>query len=157
MKIDKSKINHIVALALISMFIFVFYSFDNIANYIKNGFISEILFLLFYVFSLVFISLYTLKNQLKIEFAVFLIFSLVISNILVIEFFLFIGDPFGILNQKAEYYMNHALFNLFEPYDVAPSILGRIVLHIAPIIPCLIWIAVYNKKGFHYAEKTRNV
>ncbi len=76
MKIDKSKISHIVALISIAMFIFVFYSFDNIANYIKYDFISEILFLLLYIFFLVFISLYTLKNHLKIEFAVFLFFLL---------------------------------------------------------------------------------
>ena len=96
MKIDKSKISHIVALISIAMFIFVFYSFDKIANHIKYDFISEIVFLLLYIFFLVFISLYTLKNHLKIEFAVFLIFSFVISNIWVIETFLFFGDSFGI-------------------------------------------------------------
>lgn len=140
MKIDKSKLRHIVALVSIAMFIFVFYSFDNIANCIKYDFISEILFLLLYIFFLVFISLYTLKNHLKIEFVVFLIFSIVVSNIWVIESFLFCGDLLGILDQKQEYYMNHALFKLFEPYDLAPSIFGRIVLHIAPIIPFVILI-----------------
>lgn len=156
MKTDQSKISHIVALASIAMFIFVFYSFDNIANYIKYDFISEIVFLLLYVFFLVFISLYTLKNHLKIEFAVFFIFSIVISNILVIEAFLFFGDSFGVLNQKAEYYMNHILFKLFEPYNLAPSILGRIVLHIAPAIPYLLWNFIDRIEGVHFTNKTRD-
>lgn len=146
MKIDKSKLRHIVALVSIAMFIFVFYSFDNIANYIKYDFISEILFLLLYIFFLVFISLYTLKNHLKIEFAVFLIFSLLFSNIWINESFLFFGDLLGILDQKQEYYMYHTLFKLFEPYDLAPSILGRIVLHIAPIIPLVIFTKMIGNK-----------
>lgn len=146
MKMDKSKISHIVALISIAMFIFVFYSFDNIANYIKYDFISEILFLLLYIFFLVFISLYTLKNHLKIEFAVFFIFSFVISNIWINESFLFFGDLLGILDQKQEYYMYHALFKLSEPYDLAPSIFGRIVLHIAPIIPLVFLIKMIGNK-----------
>lgn len=146
MKIDKSKLRHIVALVSIAMFIFVFYSFDNIANCIKYDFISEILFLLLYIFFLVFISLYTLKNHLKIEFAVFFIFSFVISNIWVIESFLFCGDLLGILDQKQEYYMNYALFKFSEPYDLAPSVLGRIILHIAPIIPLVTFTKMIGNK-----------
>ena len=150
MKMDKSKISHIVALISIAMFIFVFYSFDKIANHIKYDFISEIVFLLLYIFFLVFISLYTLKNHLKIEFAVFLIFSFVISNILVNEFFLFISDSFGVFGQKTEYYMYNALLNLSEPYDLAPSIFGRIVLHIAPIIPLVFLIKMIGNKKSNY-------
>lgn len=147
MKINQSKISHIVALVSIAIFIFVFYSFSNIANYIKYDYFSEILFLLFYVFSLVFISLYTLKNHLKIEFAVFLIFSLVISNVLVNEFFCFFSDLYCVFGQKAQYYICNALFILAEPYiDLVPSTIGAIVVHIAPIIPCVIWISFSNKK-----------
>lgn len=156
MKIDKSKVSHIVALVSIIMFVFVFYSFHNIANFIKNDFISEIVLLLLYVFFIVFISLYTLKNNLKIEFVAFAVFSSVISNIMVNEFLLFISDLFGVFGQKAEYYLYNALLKLHEPYDAVSSMFGRIFFYIVPFIPIIIWILFCNTEVFLYADKKRD-
>lgn len=54
----------------------------------------------------------------------------------------------SVLSQK--YYMKNALFALFEPYDLAPSIFGRIVLHIAPIIPLVFLIKMIGNKKSNY-------
>ena len=137
----KSKMSHIVALALIAAFISFFYLFGNAAGTLFAGhaLISEILFLLIYIFFIAFISWYTLKNHLKFEFVIFAVFTLIISNILIIEAFMFCSDimPF---DQKEQYYYDHALFALCEPYGVVVSTVGTIIVHIAPIIPFIFLI-----------------
>ena len=146
MMIAKEK--HFIGFGLFSILLIFFYSFKLIVFSIVNesSVLIEFIFLAIYLFMLVLLSIFYLKNRLVIENIILFIFSLVFANPFVLGLFYY---PVFIVfdGTSTMELLDKCLYLFTYPFDIFCSN-AIYLIELAPIIPLIYFIKIFaNKKA----------